>query len=188
MAFDLDTATDATTFNVFDFVSGAAVPEDDFTIYTDADAALKLARIFAAEAAARADENAGIADEPLYSEDHITELHERLVASKLVFHMKGLTPLELSEVEDTLKERLGFVDGQLNESFYSGLNNTIVAKSIVSVTNSAGAVDKNKWTPDMVKTFVKNVYVSEGNKLYVAASELTYVGAIFDGAVSADFS
>lgn len=192
MTFDLDTATNAETFNVFDFVTGAALPEEDYTIYTNGHAALKLAKIFEAESIRRKeaenDPNASIADEPVASEDEITALHTALVESGLVFHMQGLAPHALEELQNTIKEQTGYVEGQENENFFVTMNNTLVANSIKYVTNHAGAVDKNKWTPQMVKSFAGSLYVSEQTKLYAGAGELTYIGAIFDGAVTADFS
>lgn len=198
MAFniEIDDAVEAATskdsFNVFEFVQGAVVPTDAVAVYTDADAALKLAKIFVGEAERakkQAEEGASLADEyDVPDEDVVNELHERLLHSKLVFNMKGLSPDARVELEDAIKKKVEYVEGENDDVYSEAFNNALIAKSIVSVENPTGAVNTDKWTPKMVAGLLTSLYVSEQNKLYVASAELTYVGAIFDRAVSADFS
>jgi hypothetical protein len=189
----VEAATSKETFDVFAFVEGTNTPSDKVTVYTDADAALRLARIFVAEAEReelQKAEGIGLADEtgPVADEDEITELHERLVASGLTFHLKGLAPKAREAIEKNLKATTNYREGAENEEYIDALNNTIIAKSIISVENAAGAIDERKWTPEQVGIFNETLYASEANKLFGLAAEINYVGAIFDRAVNADFS
>lgn len=197
MAFEIDAAlaeaTDRETFDVLEFVKGANTPEQDVTIYTDADAALKLAHIFVEEAARakRAEkEPLGLDEEdsPVADEDEINELHERLTASALVFKLKGLAPAAVRALENGLKAKLPYTEGAENEEFTEAFNNTLIAKSIKSVTRADGAVNENAWTAESVAAINDTLYVSEANKLFNGAAEVNFVGAIFDRAVNADFS
>jgi len=195
MGFDLtaeaavEELTAKETFNVFDFIAAVTVPEDDITIYTDADAALKIAKILLAEKeAAKADDGLSITDGAEDNEELLTVLHARLVASGLTFHMKGQTPDERQKLTNEIKESANWKEGEENAEFNTVFNNTLIARSIVSVTNASGAVNTSKWTPKQVKGFLPSLYESEAAKLYDTTAELSYIGAIFDRAVSADFS
>lgn len=194
MAVNIDEAVEAATskasFNVFEFVQGGTVPTDDIYIYTDADAALKLAKIFYAEEQRKkkdAEEGLSLGDE---TEDEVPEevisaLHERLLASRLTFHLKGLAPEAVRTLEaNTLKKH---TDAE-SEDFNLAFNHTLIAQSIVSVENPDGAVNTDKWTAKMVTGFLPSLYLSEASKLLEASAELSYIGAIFDRAVNADFS
>lgn len=192
MAINIDDAVEAATskgsFNVFEFVQGAVTPSDTISIYTNADAALKLVKAFSAEDARRAkeaEEGASLADEyEVLDEDIVTALHEELVASRLKISMKGLAP----EVVRTLDKELKSSNPDATEEDFNNLfNHSLIAKSIVSVENPDGAVNTDKWTAKMVAGFLPSLYVSEANKIYDSAAELSYIGAIFDRAVNADF-
>lgn len=181
------------SFDVLEFVNSAILPQDDVTIYTDGDAALKLAKIFVAEAARQkqAEEEAIGLDEEYEDyadEDEITALHERLAASALVFHLQGLAPAATEAIEKHLKATLPYTEGAVNEEFNETFNNTLIAKTIVSVEKSDGKVNTQTWTPEGVAALNTSLYVSEQNKLFNAAAELNYIGAIFDRAINADFS
>lgn len=180
--------TDKGSFNVFDFVAGTVAPEDTITVYTDADAALKLAKIYVAEKErAERDDDLSIGDEDATDEDVVNALTAKLTASALVFSMKGLLPAAVTEVDKDIKSKTPFVEGAPNEEYSELFNNTLIAKSIVSVTSPTGAINTDKWTPKMVKGFLPALYQSESAKLFNTTAELSYVGAIFDRAVNADF-
>lgn len=202
MAFELDAdaivekATSKETFNVFDFVQASNLPTSDVVIYTDADAALKLAKIFTAEAE-RAKKNADNSDgfsladdfdEDATSEEVITELHARLVATSLTFHLKGLAPSAVRAIENHIKATTDFKEGKENEEFTATFNNTLIVKSIVSVERTDGVLNTDAWTIEQVAAFLPELFISEANKIYEGVAEINYIGAIFDRAVNADFS
>jgi hypothetical protein len=194
MSFTIDAAalveesTSRETFDVLEFVKASNLPTLDVTVYTDGDAALKLARIFVEEAAREkkaAEESLSIDDE--YDgpdEDTINELHQRLTSSALVFHLRGLAPSAVRALENSLTAKLGKDTEEFTEEF----NNTLIAKTIVSVETADGRISDKSWTAKQVATLNDSLYISEANKLFNGAAEVNFVGAIFDRAVNADFS
>lgn len=187
----VEEATSAETFDVLEFVNAANLPKDTVTVYTDADAALKLTKIFIAEAErAKNGDSLSIDDEYEYADEaEITELHERLAASALVFELQGLAPAATTALENHLKAMLPYTEGAANEEFNEMFNNTLIAKTIQSVTRAVDGVrNETAWTAEKVKGLNASLYISEANKLFNGAAEVNYVGAIFDRAVNADFS
>lgn len=188
----IETVLDRETFDVLAFVKGANLPVHEVTLYTDADAALKLARIFVAEAARekKAESDSLSIDDEYEGADEaeISELHERLASSAIIVHLQGLAPAALRAMENHIKATLPYEEGAENEEYNNAFSNELVAKSIVSIESADGRVDEAKWTRAKVEKLNDALYVSESNKLYNAAAEINYVGAIFDRAVSADFS
>lgn len=188
----IEAALSKETFDVLAFVKGANLPVHDVTLYTDADAALKLARIFTEEAARQKRTNTdslSIDDEyDGASEEEINALHERLTSTAIVVNMRGLAPAALRAMENHIKATLPYEEGGDNEEYNLAFNNELVAKSIVSVESADGRVDSTKWTRAKVEKLNEALYISESNKLFNAAAEINYIGAIFDRAVSADFS
>ena len=175
-------------FDVLEFVRGTATPEDTVTIFTDADAAVKIADIVAAEAA-RDEDSLSIADESEIDEGVFNELHARLTASALELTLKGIAPAARVALENHLKATLPYREGELNEEYNEALNYELVSRSIKGVTRlSTGAVSSTEWTPERVKSFLDELYVSEQNKVYFGVMKVTYVSDIFDKAVTADFS
>jgi len=196
MAFETETeiesaieaALDKGTFDVFAHVRGTSLPTDSVVVYTDADAALKLSRIFEEEAARKANaDDYSIADEPVADEDEISALHERLLETALTFNLRGVAPKAVEAIEKHLKATHEFKEGTANESFAEEFNNTLIAKSIQSVTRADGATSDTTWGWEQVKDLSSELYPSEANKLFIAAAQLTYVGGIFDLAANADF-
>lgn len=194
----IEAATAEDTFDVLAFVKGAATPEDDVTVYTDADAAMRTAKSLIAEKAKReAKENNdeySLADDyddedtAVLSEEELEELHERLLNSAITFHVKGLAPAALKALEKSLQAKLDYKEGRANPEYDEALERELISRSIVRVTNAAGAVSNAAWTVEQVSELTDNLYPSELNKLFVAVAQINYVAAIFDRAVSADFS
>lgn len=199
MAFDIDaavdTATAKSTFDVLDFVRNASLPSESVTIYTNAAAAKELAGLLAAEAsrlkaaAAADDYGLSIADEPedLFDDARATELHDELAASALVFDLRGIAPAAHTALENHLKATFPYREGADNPEYGQALEHNLIAKTITSVRNAAGAVDDTPWTAARVADLVTELYPSETGKLFVAVAEVTYLGNVFDRAVSADF-
>lgn len=190
----IEEATSRDTFDVLEFVQGSNTPEQTITVYTDADAALKLAHIFIEEAARSkqaSEESLGLTDEDEYEgadEAEINELHERLSASALIFRLKGLAPAAVRALESHLKATTDYKEGAENEEFTEAFNNSLIAKTIKSVERPDGSVSTTAWTAETVGKLNESLYVSEANKLFNGAAEVNFVGAIFDRAVNADFS
>lgn len=188
-------ATSEETFDVIEFVKGANTPETKVSIYTDADAAMKILEFLADEDAEKVnvDEySLGDAlpdeDKLQLSEEELTALHERLLASELIFTLKGLAPAALKALENHLKATTDYTENGDTPEYDKALDSHLVAKSIVGVQRRNGAKSTTKWTPEKVEALMEELYASEKNKLFVGVGSINYVGAVFDQAVSADFS
>lgn len=192
----LDGAMSEETFDVLEFVKGTATPEHKITLYTDADAALKTARLLLAEEernARKDSDDYSIADafdeeEEQLSEEELTELHDRLVASGLEFELKGLAPAALDALEKSLRAKHEYKEDKPNEEYSKALELELTARSIVSVKKADGKVSTAKWTPEKIEALFVSLYPSESNKLVTGVVQVNYVAAIFDKAVTADFS
>lgn len=203
MGFEIDVeeavaeATDLETFDVFEFIDGANTPQNKVTVYTDADAALKVARALIAEKASnersKQMDQFSLADdfeedEDVLSEEEIDALVNRLKASALVFELKGLAPAARKALEKKLQATTDYSETDESPEYNRALDGELVSRSIVSVTNASGAKSRTKWTPDNVLKLTDSLYESESGKLFQGVGEINYVGAIFDRAVTADFS
>jgi hypothetical protein len=185
----VDEALNSEEFDVLAFVRGANLPTDTETIFTDADAAVRMAALLEEEEHAENDPYS-ITDGNDAIDDELTELHERLVESALEFTLQGLAPRARVALENHLKATLPYKEGDLNPEYYEALTNEVVARSIKSVTNAAsGKTSTAAWDATKVADFFVDLYPTEQAKLYNKAMGLTYIQAeVFDRAVNADFS
>lgn len=174
--------------DVFAFVQGQVSPEDTVTIYTDADAALRIYK--ATHSETEEADDFSITDDyeqESASEEELQAWHDRLEASKLTFAFKGLAPAAVIALTNSMKAKHDYSETKLNTEYSIALNTEILARSIVSVTNVKGQTRTRAWSADEVTKFTDDLYVSESNKLYTAALGLAYIGDIFDKAVNAGF-
>lgn len=180
------------TFSVLDFVKRANTPTKTIRVYTDADAALKITdlKIKRAEDGknkkTKKVESLSITEGTDYDYE-IDELQERLEESAVEFVLRGLAPKAVDALDKHLKATNDYKDGEENEAYTRALNDSLVAKSIVSATVPGQAPDTHSWTPEEVRALTEELYVVEANKLYIGAGEVNYVSKAFEVAVSADF-
>lgn len=174
--------------DVFAFVQGQVSPQDEVTIFTDADAAVRLLK--ATYTPESDDDGLSIADDyeqETASEEELQAWHDRLEASKLTFAFKGLAPAAVTALTNSMKAKHNYSEIKDNTEYSVALNTEILARSIVSATNANGQSRTRAWTADEVTKFTDDLYISESNKLYTAALGLAYIGDIFDKAVNAGF-
>ncbi len=186
---EADAALDTEEFDVLAFVRGANLPTGTETIFTDADAAVRMAALLEEEEHAE-DDPYSITEGDGSIDEELTKLHDRLVASALEFEFQGLAPRARVALENHLKATLPYKEGEENVEYYEALTNEVAARSIKRVTNAAsGKSSTAPWDAAKVADFVVDLYPTEQGKLYNKAMNLTYVQAqVFDRAVNADFS
>lgn len=182
---------DPEEFDVLEFFVGAILPTKDVTLYRDAAAGFELAEILDAEAEAakkKKTEGLGIGDEEGYvDEDRITELHERLLASSVTFHLQALEPEEQRKLREELRIKHNYRAGIPNDDYNIDYNYNMIAKSIKSVKAANGAVDNKEWTAERVEKFDRTVLSTEFERLFEAVFEINFIGDSIDKAVNADF-
>lgn len=188
----VEVATSEEEFDALAFFSGSALPEDTVTVYADADTAYKLATIkqkYDESKEQEESEGLGITDEVFYvDEDEVEALQRKLKASAVVFKLRGLAPAAKDAIEKHARATFPYTEGAENTEYNESLNASLIASTIVNVSNVAGKVDKNKWDADRVVAFSKIAAESEFAKLYLGALKVNYIGDAIDQAISADFS
>jgi hypothetical protein len=213
MSFEIElpeSVTDALgpdVFDVLDFVAGAATPTDEVTIYTDADAAHKLNKVLTAEKAAavareekrnkkrrgnKQVDDLSIADdyeESELDEAQVSDLYARLEESALVFTLRGIAPKLLTAIDN---EKIAKHNHKANDNedtaYFEDYNNTVTAKSIVSVRKKGGAVSTTVWTPESVEALKAELHFTQWSALFSGVVDVNYNAALFQNAVTPDFS
>lgn len=182
------------SFDVLEFVRGAILPVDKVKIFTDADAAVKVARLVAQQEeyaerereAIKRGEVAGIdADYGYVDEDEIDALANRLEDSAIIVHIRGLAPKLRRAVEKNIEATHSLKEDP--EDYYKALNHRIIAQSVTGVERQ-GKLYPAKWDDAFVADFEEELYEVEFNKLIVATGAVTYIADQFDAAVTPDFS
>lgn len=188
----VEEATAPDEFDALEFVRGANTPGIPVAIYTDADAALKIANLVAKQKelekkAKKVADNFSIVDDDDYTYE-IEELQENLKATSLTLNIKGLAPKALDALTKSFEAKNGDLKTEDESAYNKAFNNLLVSKSVKGVTGPDGQYRPVAWTVQYVTDFLTELYISEQSKVYVTTANANYVAAVFDAAVSADFS
>lgn len=191
-AVAVENATSEDEFDALTFFAGAALPEDTITVYQDARAAYSLSEI---ERKIREQkeqdelEGTSLADEVEYIDpDEIDALKTRLKASAVNFKLRGLAPAARDAIEKHTRATHPYTEGADNTEYNEAYNASLIASTIVNVSNAAGKVDKNKWDAARVLAWGQAAQPSEFSKLFEGVFRVNYIGDAIDRAVNADFS
>lgn len=186
----IEEATDSEEFDVLDFAEEVGLPTHTHTLYTNARSARRLDEILEAEKArAKRDKDAvhGLDDDLGYTdEDEVTALREELEKTAIVFELRGLAPAAQKAIEAKVRATKWSETDNDQSEYWTEYNLQIISKSIVSASRG-GREDTKAWTTERVAKLGEKVYDVEYGKLIQAATELTFVGAVFDRVVTADF-
>lgn len=182
------------TFSVLDAAKNRSYPTKVIEVYTDADAALRLAELDTTFARYADDDDVKVlADDAEYK-----ELVARHNASVLKFTMRGFGEGVVRGITAKVRaqfpaphERDNPTDEDIrnvdNERFNWFVYNS-VAEHILSVQNADGAVDDHHWTPEEAQALQDTLPKGAWEALVEATNTLTFEAIYFDQAVSADFS
>jgi hypothetical protein len=187
----VEEATSREKFDVISFFSGGALPTEKVTIYRDIEAAYELNKIYEAEEAESKKKKSkkqvdelSIADSDNANEELIGEYRDRLNASAVTFHLRGLAPAAQTAIQKKLEATLDPSSEEFTDTFFG----TIIAKTIQYVTNAQGARDDSPWDKDRVDELSVNLPGEAFGKITEGVAKVTYAGNAIDKAVSADFS
>lgn len=191
----VEDALAADTFDVLDFIAGAALPTDEVVVFTDKAAAHRLNRLLEEEAANKSEEadSYSLADYDKSSEheEEITELYAQLNASALTFELKGLAPalVEAIEKEKTAKHNHR-ADDLEDIEYFNDYYYTLVAKTVTGVRRGDGATNKNPWTVEQVEKLMstEGLHATQQGVLLNAVIVLNFNSKLFENAVTPDFS
>lgn len=173
---------DATTFDLFEFLSGAAYPEDDVRVYTDRKAVYELDKI---ETEISNERDSARADE-LHAKSEA--IKESIRATSLTFKLRGLpTPL-VQDVDNGVNAKFGNEVESDEKNLYRMVE--LLRLHILEVTRADGAKDTREWNHDGTKALIEeHLPTSQASKLLSAVGELTMRSRSFeDYEVTPDFS
>ena len=175
------------TFDIFEVAQGRSYPQDVVDVYLDLDAAFQAAKV-----------EKQIAVEP--DTEVVTTLEverkallEKVKASRLTFHLKGLSQKAVRAIEVQADSKFG--TDELNKEgkpFNEKIlwrNYAWLASHIAAVYNAKDERDERVWTSEDVLNLVELIPEESSNKLMKAMQDLTFRALYFEQAeVSPDFS
>lgn len=207
-------------FNARAFITGASMAHDEVTVFTDGDSArrlvlveVELAKVEERLKKLSAGENGGITHSEGYDEAEAevealkvreAELVEAALASKMTFHLRGITRKQVSLIDQKWRKAIKFAvrshfpegdegdeehqlaEFERNRERNEKITYELVAKSIFKVVDAEGHEDTNVWAVEDVEALAGNLYDSEWYKIHNLMQELTFSEHLFRAAVEAD--
>lgn len=164
------------TFNLSKVIKGVGFPSDVVEIYLDIESAYKLNEI---------NEQISLtADQEVLAklEAEAKELSDKILASKLLFNMRGIDQKHIEAIEKSTKKN-GLDDDEWWIDYMCGL----VAANIVSVEDADGNVDERLFEIDEIKELRGSIPAEAWNKLMSTMQKLTLATGYFQGLTDAGF-
>jgi hypothetical protein len=176
------------TFDIAKFAKGIAYPEDTVTAYVDIESAYKL-NVLNEEMS-----KIKLADPAEYEklEAQAKELSDKILASKVVFHMRGVNQEVIESItEKADKKYPKKLDalGQVieNEDWLKEWTCGLIASNIVKIENADGDTDDKHYETEDVLELRKHLPREVFDLLVAKMQQLTLAGAYFKGLTDAGF-
>ena len=171
-------------FNLSDAIKNRAYPTKDVTIYLDDQSAMRLVEIN--------DKMSRTLDpkELKELEEQSDELAKTVMASSLVFHLKGVGQDAIDAITKSLDSKYSIKpteNGTNNPDWLRDYITTLVCMNIKSVTDASGAVDETEFDFEKTDELRKVIAPSEWGKLVGMMQKLTLAGGYFDQLTDAGF-
>jgi hypothetical protein len=170
-------------FNLADAIKGRALPQKTVTVFLDEGSALELVDINSLmnettdpEALAVLEEKAAV-------------LKKKIDDSALTFSMRGVNQKTIEEVSEmcNVKHNVKDGDGVSDINWMVDYIITLVAKNIISATDSDGNVDNGPFDYDKIEEIRGFIPAAEWNKLVETMQRLTLAGGYFEQLTDAGF-
>lgn len=173
-------------FDIAAFAKGRALPEDSVTAYLDVSAAYELDKLNK--------KMSGIIDatelEPLEAE--AKELADKVMKSKLVFHMRGINQAQVQAIQkqcdDLYPAQVDAFGNKVNSKDW--LNHwtvALVAANLVRIENAEGEVDERLFEVENGKELYEYLPKEVWDLLVEKMEQLTLASAYFKGLTDAGF-
>lgn len=176
----IETAQQPGTFDVLSFVEATAYPTETVVLFQNVDAADKYVKLINERLELEGIEKKSPADKKAIESltVRIDELGEAIRQSSIVFDLQGMPP---GVVQEILKRHETDEDDPNSD-------NELIAKSIKTVRNAAGAVDPRVWTEEDVRKLREHLKEGEFGKLVKGVGAVNFNAMVFDQATDAGFS
>jgi hypothetical protein len=184
----VDKAQKKGTFDIAKFAKGIAYPEDTVTAYLDIESAYKLNTINDEMARLK------LADPAEYEklEAQTKELSDKILASKVVFHMRGVNQEVIESITEKADKKFPKkLDpmGQVieNEDWLKEWTCALIASNLVQIENAEGEIDEKHYETEDVLELRKHLPREIFDLLIAKMQQLTLAGAYFKGLTDAGF-
>lgn len=173
-------------FDITEFAKGRAYPQDTVVAYTDLDSAYELSKV-------NAQINAALPSEDISKlEETAQNLAEKILASKVIFHMRGVNQSIIEEINAKCDEMFPpkvdeFGKEELDENWMKVWTCSLVASNLIKVENANGDIDERVFTYEEVDEFRKYLPKEVWDLITEKMQQLTLAGAYFKGLTDAGF-
>lgn len=164
-------------FSLAEAIRGNANPSDDVEVFLDVDSAYKLTKLNN-KIIQTVDE-----EELKVLEAEAKEYADKILASKVVFHMRGVDQAMIESIEEATKAKYKDED----ENWWAEYLCALVASNIVSVENSAGEFDQHVFTTEEVTEIRNTIPAESWEKILGTMQRLTLATGYFKGLTDAGF-
>jgi hypothetical protein len=164
-------------FSLADAIKGKANPSDDVEVYLDAESAYRLTKLN--------DQLIQTLDEDLIKdlESQAAELVEKIQASKVIFHMRGIDQALVEKLEESVKAK--YPEG--SEDWWREYLCALAASNIVSVEDANGNVDEHLFTTEELIEIRNSIPGESWETIISTMQRLTLATGYFKGLTDAGF-
>lgn len=170
-------------FNLSDVIRDRGYPQKTVTVYVDAEAAFELIKL-ETELTRTPEEDARFAE----LKAQIDTCAKKVMESKLVFHMRGVSQTVVEEAESAASEACpDQPEEERSDAWFRYYMAYLIASNIVKVENANGDVDERKFTvADVVE--IRNLIPIDSWAILVSTmQQLTLASGYFKGLTDAGF-
>ena len=172
---------DASTFDLFEFVSGQSYPEELVPVYVDRKSVYEIDKL-EAEIADEVD-----SDKANELDARIKVLNETVRETALTFHLRGIPSPVVIAVEKKIDAKFG-EESEDPERFMEKFNE-LIALHIQYVSRPDGSKDERSWDRESVAKLFETLPAGQAAKLLDATVELSIRARAFENyTVTPDFS
>ena len=164
-------------FNLGEFVKGRGYPQDIVEIYVDVESAYELSKLN--DVLVKTTDEAEL--EKL--EAKAKELSDKIMASKLIFKMRGIDQRQVETIEE--KSRKKFPDD--DSAWVLDYMTELIAANIVSVEDAKGSIDERVFTGADVEDLRAFLSGEAWEKIVSTMQKLTLATGYFKGLTDAGF-
>lgn len=173
----VEEAQSKSKFNLADVIKGRGFPEDTVDVYLDAESAYELSKLN--------DELTETTDEEYAAEleAKAKALAEKIIASRLTFHMRGLSQALVEAIQNKSKvNKSGEEDAYILEYF-----SRLIAATIVRVEDADGNIDEHVFTLEDIDELRGQLPVESWDAIVATTQKLTLASGYFRGLTDAGF-
>ncbi len=177
----VEAAQEKGTFSVLDAAKGISYPKEEVTVFQDIKSAYEIGIL------ERSITDLGPEDSKIIArvEKQITALRKKVKESALVFHMTGLSPGVIEDIQTEGQSMFPNDDDGSGSALF--INMSYVAASIQKVVDHEGNEDNHVWTRDEVIELRRTLPDESFDLLAQRMAAMSFAAAYFDASTDADF-